>query len=117
MRTTLIVGGAVAVAASVFPIGKLEEMVNIGTLFAFVLVSAGVLVLRRTRPDLPRGFRTPLVPVLPVAAILACVWLMLNLTGLTWIRFLIWMAIGVVIYFLYGRRRSVLATRDTTPTA
>ncbi|AWT52825.1 amino acid permease [Mycolicibacterium smegmatis] len=117
VRTTLIVGGAVAVAASVFPIGKLEEMVNIGTLFAFVLVSAGVLVLRRTRPDLPRGFRTPLVPVLPIAAILACVWLMLNLTGLTWIRFLIWMAIGVVIYFLYGRRRSVLATRDTTPTA
>ncbi|HET9565314.1 MAG TPA: amino acid permease C-terminal domain-containing protein, partial [Mycobacterium sp.] len=92
---------------------RLEEMVNIGTLFAFVLVSAGVLVLRRSRPDLQRGFRVPWVPLLPIAAILACLWLMLNLTGLTWIRFLIWMAIGVVIYFLYGRRHSVLAQRES----
>ena len=88
VRITLIVGVLVAVAASVFPIDKLEEMVNIGTLFAFVLVSAGVIVLRRTRPDLERGFRAPWVPWLPVAAIIACVWLMLNLTALTWIRFL-----------------------------
>ena len=109
VRITLIVGAVVAVTATVFPIGKLEEMVNIGTLFAFVLVSAGVLVLRRTRPDLKRGFRTPWVPLLPVLAIVACVWLMLNLTGLTWIRFLIWMAIGVVVYFLYGRRHSLIA--------
>jgi APA family basic amino acid/polyamine antiporter len=87
-------------------------MVNIGTLFAFVLVSAGVIVLRKTRPDLERGFRAPLVPLLPIAAIAACVWLMLNLTGLTWIRFLIWMAIGVVIYFVYGRRHSVLGRRE-----
>ncbi|OBB59019.1 amino acid permease [Mycobacterium sp. 852013-51886_SCH5428379] len=112
VRITLLVGAAVAVTATVFPIGKLEEMVNIGTLFAFVLVSAGVIVLRRTRPDLKRGFKAPLVPWLPIAAIIACVWLMLNLTGLTWIRFLIWMAIGVVIYFLYGRRRSVLRERE-----
>ncbi len=77
----------VAVAAAVFPIGKLEEMVNVGTLFAFVLVSAGVIILRRTRPDLQRGFRAPWVPVLPIPAILSCVWLMLNLTALTWIRF------------------------------
>jgi APA family basic amino acid/polyamine antiporter len=116
VRITVIVGALVAVAASVFPIGKLEEMVNIGTLFAFVLVSAGVLVLRRTRPDLPRGFRTPWVPLLPIAAIVACVWLMLNLTGRTWIRFLIWMAIGIVVYLLYGRRHSVLASRDNPPT-
>lgn len=112
VRITVIVGVLVAIAASVFPIGKLEEMVNIGTLFAFVLVSAGVIALRRTRPDLRRGFRTPWVPLLPIAAILACVWLMLNLTGLTWIRFLIWMAIGIVVYFAYGRRHSVLANRD-----
>ncbi|WP_163726053.1 APC family permease [Mycolicibacterium psychrotolerans] len=111
VRITLIVGAVVAVTATVFPIGKLEEMVNIGTLFAFVLVSAGVLVLRRTRPDLPRGFRAPWVPVLPVLSIIACVWLMLNLTGLTWIRFLIWMAIGVVVYFLYGRRHSLVGRR------
>ncbi|MHA0286165.1 APC family permease [Mycobacterium sp. C3-094] len=111
VRITLLVGAVVAVTATVFPIGKLEEMVNIGTLFAFVLVSAGVLVLRRTRPDLKRGFTTPWVPVLPVLSIIACVWLMLNLTGLTWIRFLIWMAVGVVVYFLYGRRHSLVARR------
>ncbi|WP_277243357.1 APC family permease [Mycolicibacterium obuense] len=111
VRITLIVGVVVAITATVFPIGKLEEMVNIGTLFAFVLVSAGVLVLRRTRPDLKRGFTTPWVPLLPVLSIIACVWLMLNLTGLTWIRFLIWMAIGVVVYFLYGRRHSLVARR------
>ena len=112
VRITILVGFLVAIAASVFPMGKLEEMVNIGTLFAFVLVSAGVIVLRRTRPDLQRGFRVPWVPLLPIAAILACLWLMVNLTGLTWIRFLIWMAIGVVVYFLYGRRHSVLAQRE-----
>ncbi len=113
VRITLIVGVLVAITASVFPIGKLEEMVNIGTLFAFVLVSAGVIVLRRSRPDLERGFRVPGVPWLPIASIVACVWLMLNLTALTWIRFLIWMAVGVVIYFLYGRRHSVLGRRES----
>jgi APA family basic amino acid/polyamine antiporter len=112
VRITLIVGALVAVTASVFPIDKLEEMVNIGTLFAFVLVSAGVIVLRRTRPDLERGFRAPGVPWLPVASIVACVWLMLNLTVQTWFRFLIWMAIGVVIYFLYGRNHSMLGERQ-----
>jgi len=112
VRITLIVGLVVAVTAAVFPIDKLEEMVNIGTLFAFVLVSAGVIVLRRSRPDLDRGFRAPLVPLLPILSILACVWLMLNLTGLTWIRFLIWMAIGVAIYFAYGKRHSVLGRRE-----
>ena len=112
VRITLIVGVLVAVTASVFPIDKLEEMVNIGTLFAFVMVSAGVIVLRRTRPDLERGFRAPGVPWLPIASIVACVWLMLNLTALTWIRFLIWMAIGVVLYFLYGRRHSMLGRRE-----
>jgi APA family basic amino acid/polyamine antiporter len=77
-----------------------------------VLVSAGVIALRRTRPDLERGFRAPGVPLLPIASIIACVWLMLNLTGLTWIRFLIWMAIGVVVYFVYGRSHSVLGRRE-----
>jgi basic amino acid/polyamine antiporter, APA family len=117
VRITLLVGALIAVAASVFPIGKLEEMVNVGTLFAFVLVSAGVIVLRRTRPDLHRDFRAPWVPLLPIAAILACLWLMLNLTLLTWIRFVAWMAIGVVVYFAYGRRHSVLAMRESEPAA
>jgi basic amino acid/polyamine antiporter, APA family len=111
VRITVLVGVLIAVAASVFPIGKLEEMVNVGTLFAFVLVSGGVIILRRTRPDLPRGFRAPWVPVLPIAAILACLWLMANLTLLTWIRFVVWMLIGIVVYLAYGRRHSVLATR------
>jgi APA family basic amino acid/polyamine antiporter len=94
----------------VFPIGKLEEMVNVGTLFAFALVSAGVIILRRTRPDLPRAFKAPAVPLLPIAAILACVWLMLNLTVLTWVRFAIWMVLGVAVYFAYGRRHSRVAS-------
>ena len=117
VRITILVGVLVAIAASVFPMGKLEEMVNIGTLFAFALVSGGVILLRRSRPDLKRGFRVPLVPLLPIAAILACGWLMLNLTALTWIRFLIWMAIGVVIYLLYGRRHSALDKREAATSA
>jgi APA family basic amino acid/polyamine antiporter len=90
-------------------VGLLEEMINIGTLSAFVLVSLGIVVLRRTRPDLPRGFRVPWSPVLPILSAALCVWLMLNLTTLTWVRFLVWLAIGVVIYLLYGRRRSRVA--------
>lgn len=112
VRITILVALLTAVAAAVFPIGKLEEMVNVGTLFAFVLVSAGVLVLRRTRPDLQRGFRVPWVPLLPLASIAACLWLMLNLTGLTWLRFGIWLAIGVVVYLAYGRRHSLLGRRE-----
>ena len=112
VRLTLLVGLVVAIAAALFPISKLEEMVNVGTLFAFVLVSAGVIILRRSRPDLRRAFRVPWVPWIPIAAIVACVWLMLNLTALTWIRFVIWMAIGMVIYFLYGRRHSKVAQRE-----
>ncbi|MCG8916143.1 amino acid permease [Actinokineospora sp. PR83] len=108
IRATLVVGGLIAVAATFFEADKLEEMVNVGTLFAFILVSAGVVVLRRTRPDLPRAFKAPWVPVVPVLAILACAWLMLNLTVLTWLRFVVWMALGVVIYFVYSRRHSVL---------
>jgi APA family basic amino acid/polyamine antiporter len=112
VRITVLVAILIAVAASVFPIAKLEEMVNVGTLFAFVLVSAGVIVLRRTRADLKRGFRVPWVPLLPIASIAACLWLMLNLTGLTWVRFVIWMVIGVVIYYLYGRSHSLQGRRE-----
>ena len=108
VRITVVVGLLIAVAATAFPMSKLEEMVNVGTLFAFVLVSAGVIILRRTRPDLNRGFRAPFVPALPILSILACLWLMLNLTALTWIRFVVWMVIGFVVYALYGYRHSVL---------
>ena len=109
VRITVLVAVLVAATASVFPIDKLEEMVNVGTLFAFMLVSAGVIVLRRTRPDLPRGFRAPWVPLLPIASVCACVWLMLNLTALTWVRFGVWIVAGIAIYLVYGRRHSVQA--------
>ncbi|GAA3843697.1 amino acid permease [Saccharothrix violaceirubra] len=111
-RITYITGVLVAIGAGFFPAGKLEEMVNVGTLFAFVLVSAGVIVLRKTRPDLPRGFRVPLVPLVPILAIIACLWLMVNLTTLTWVRFAVWMAAGVVVYFAYSRRHSLLHRKD-----
>ena len=116
VRITAVVAVLIAVAATVFPIGKLEEMVNVGTLFAFVLVSAGGIILRRTRPDLKRGFTVPLVPLLPILSIAACAWLMLNLSGLTWIRFGLWMVLGIVIYLGYGRRHSVLGRREATAT-
>ncbi|EPD83285.1 APA family basic amino acid/polyamine antiporter [Microbacterium sp. oral taxon 186 str. F0373] len=105
---SIIVTVIVALVAGLTPVGVLEEMVNIGTLSAFVLVSVGVVVLRRTRPDLTRGFRVPWSPVLPVLAALICVYLMLNLTVETWLRFLIWLVIGFVVYFAYSRRHSRL---------
>jgi APA family basic amino acid/polyamine antiporter len=108
-RVSIITGGLVALLAGFLSLGTLAELVNIGTLFAFVLVSAGVVVLRRTRPGLPRAFRTPLVPMVPVLAVLACFYLMLNLPLETWIRFVAWMALGVAFYFLYGARKSRLA--------
>jgi APA family basic amino acid/polyamine antiporter len=89
-------------------------MVNIGTLFAFVLVSLGVIMLRRSQPDLPRAFRTPAVPLVPILAVISCVFLMLNLGSLTWWRFLVWMALGFVVYFFYGYRHSRLA-RERAP--
>jgi APA family basic amino acid/polyamine antiporter len=108
VRVTVTTGIAVAVLATFFPLSALAELVNIGTLFAFVLVAIGVLVLRRTRPDLDRRFRTPFVPVLPIVSVLASVYLMLNLPAGTWGRFFIWMAIGVVVYFAYSRHHSRL---------
>jgi APA family basic amino acid/polyamine antiporter len=110
-RITVGVGVVVAVIAGFSEIGVLEEMVNVGTLFAFVLVSIGVIVLRRTRPDLERSFKVPLMPVLPILSVLACVWLMINLTAITWIRFLVWMALGVAVYYLYGKKHSMVGRR------
>ncbi|HYK82809.1 MAG TPA: amino acid permease [Gemmatimonadales bacterium] len=113
--TTIITGVFVAVSAAFAPIGWVLELTNIGTLFAFVLVALGVIVLRRREPDRPRPFRTPWVPLLPLVSAACCVYLMLNLPGLTWLRFALWMAIGAVIYFLYSVRHSRvrrLAARD-----
>jgi APA family basic amino acid/polyamine antiporter len=106
--STIYVGIIVAVITGTFPIQILGELVNIGTLLAFVLVCAGVWILRVKRPDLDRPFRTPLVPLVPILGILSCLGLMATLPGDTWLRLLIWLLIGFVIYFAYGRKHSVL---------
>jgi len=106
VRLQLLTGAAVALLAGFTRVELLEEMINIGTLSAFVLVSLAVVVLRRTRPDLPRAYRVPFSPVLPVVSALLCFYLMLNLTTLTWVRFAVWLLIGTVVYFLYGRRHA-----------
>ncbi|MBV9160682.1 MAG: amino acid permease [Pseudonocardiales bacterium] len=110
IRTSITTGVAVALVSTFVPLTELAELVNIGTLFAFVLVAIGVLVLRRTRPDLPRAFRCPGVPAVPILAVLASFYLMLNLPGATWIRFIVWMVIGFVVYFAYGAGHSRLVT-------
>ncbi|MCW2837868.1 MAG: amino acid permease-associated region [Marmoricola sp.] len=113
---TLTIGTTVALVASLTPINKLEEMVNIGTLTAFALVSVAVPILRRNRPDLERSFKVPFNPYLPVIAALFCVYLALNLSLETWLRFLIWMALGFAIYFLYGYRHSRVGLAEGDPT-
>jgi APA family basic amino acid/polyamine antiporter len=106
VRLQLICGVVVALLAGLTRVEILEEMINIGTLSAFVLVSIGVVILRRRRPDLPRAYRVPFSPGLPIVSALLCLYLMLNLTTLTWVRFAVWLVVGVAIYFAYGRRHS-----------
>lgn len=105
-RITMLTGLAVAALSGFVGLEALAHLVNIGTLFAFILVSVGVVVLRRRRPDLQRSFRVPAAPLVASVSVLLCVYLMLNLTGDTWVRFAIWMALGLVVYLLYGRRHS-----------
>jgi len=104
--TTIVTGVVAAAVAGFFPIKLLGELVSIGTLLAFVLVSAGVIVLRYKRPDLHRPFKTPLVPLVPILGVLTCLALMFSLPFDTWLRLLVWLAIGLVIYFVYGRTHS-----------
>jgi APA family basic amino acid/polyamine antiporter len=105
---TMITGSVAAVIAGLFPIDLLGHLVSIGTLFAFVIVCGGVLILRRTNPHAERAFRTPWTPWVPLLGILTCGYLMVSLGGSTWLRLAIWMAIGLAIYFFYGRRHSKL---------
>jgi APA family basic amino acid/polyamine antiporter len=107
--TTWIVGLFFGLIGALVPLNVLAELINIGTLAAFSMVSIAVLILRRTHPNLPRAFRCPGVPVVPLAAVAACVFLMANLQWITWAAFLAWLAIGLVVYFGYSRRHSALA--------
>jgi basic amino acid/polyamine antiporter, APA family len=109
-RITLITGAAVAVLAGLVPLSTLAELVNIGTLFAFALVAAGIIYLRRADPERERPFRTPAVPLVPILAAAGCLYLAIDLPGATWIRFLVWMAIGMAVYILWGRRRAMAAS-------
>jgi len=108
--STWVAGLVVGIPAGIWDIGTFADLSNIGTLFAFIVVSAGVLVLRRTQPERRRGFKVPLCPVLPILSIVFCLVLMLALPLETWIRFFVWLTIGLGIYFLFGRRHSVLET-------
>ena len=105
-KSTAITGVCVATIGSLIPIGSLGQMVSIGTLMAFVIVCAGVWVMRRRRPDLKRPFRTPWVPFVPIMGIIISLAMMLGLNGITWLRLLIWLIVGMVIYFTYGARHS-----------
>ncbi|WP_347158738.1 amino acid permease [Pontibacter chitinilyticus] len=119
---TIITGVIAAIFAGIFPIGLLGELVSIGTLLAFIIVCGGIILLRHTNPGLNRPFRTPLVPWVPILGILICGYMMLNLGFDTWMRLVIWMAIGLLVYFLYGRHHSKLqqqsksAAQPTTST-
>ncbi|MBU3099059.1 MULTISPECIES: amino acid permease [Clostridium] len=105
---TIITGSIAGIMAGFLPLDEIIKLCNIGTLFAFILVSIGVIVLRKTMPNIERKFRCPWVPVLPIISALSCVYLMSALPLVTWIRFIIWLLIGIVIYFVYSRHHSLL---------
>lgn len=109
MRIIIVCGIMIASISSLFPIDVLAELVNIGTLFAFTLVCLGVLILRRTKPDMPRPFKTPFMPYVPILGMLCCLYLIMNLPWLTMLRFVVWFSVGMVIYFSFGRKHSLLA--------
>jgi basic amino acid/polyamine antiporter, APA family len=113
IRITATFGCLIAVIAAFVPLTEIVKLVNIGTLFAFIVVNAGVIILRRTKPDLKRGYRVPFVPVFPIIGILLCCYLMKYLERDTWIRFIVWLLIGLGIYFAYGRRHSRLQRGET----
>ncbi|MNX86105.1 putative amino acid permease YhdG [compost metagenome] len=111
-KTNVIFMVFVSIFAGFIPVSDLGHMVSIGTLFAFVLVCIGVIVMRKTNPDAPRGFKTPFVPVLPILGVLVCLALMAGLPKESWERLAVWLALGLVVYFVYGKKHSKLAKRS-----
>ena len=114
-RATILTGVAVAILASLFRIGDAADMTNIGTFFAFVLVCFGVMLLRYTKPDHPRPFRLPFMPLVPLLGIAACLYLMVGLPELTWKRFIVWTIVGIAVYLGYGIKHSRLAAQNSQP--
>lgn len=114
VRVTILVGVVTAILAGLLPLESMAELVNIGTLAAFIIVSIGIIVLRKTNPEIARPFRCPFVPVIPVLAIGFCGYLIIALPTITHIRFVVWLVIGLMIYFFFGRYRSKLARPKTT---
>jgi APA family basic amino acid/polyamine antiporter len=114
-KATILTGFLVALAGALFPLKLLADLVNIGTLMAFVIVCAAVIVMRRTNPDLPRPFRTPFVPLVPILGILMNLAMMLALGWENWVRLAAWLVIGLLIYLSYGRRHSRLAADSSEP--
>ena len=117
VRITVLFAIPIAILAAFVPLAEIAKLVNIGTLFAFILVNVGVIWLRRTKPDMDRGYRVPFVPVLPLVGIALCVFLMTKLEAETWLRFGVWLVLGLVLYFAYGRTHSRLrhAPSDEPP--
>jgi basic amino acid/polyamine antiporter, APA family len=106
--TTIVTGLLVGLCAMFTSIDEMVDLTNIGTLFAFTLVCIGIWILRRREPNRPRAFKTPWVPVVPILGVIACVYLMLGLPWITWLRFALWLLVGMIVYFFYGFRRSRL---------
>jgi basic amino acid/polyamine antiporter, APA family len=114
-KSTAVVGFLVACTGATVPIGDLGEMVSIGTLMAFVIVCAGVMVMRKKRPEVNRPFKTPWVPFVPIMGIIISLAMMLGLNGKTWVRLVVWLILGMVIYFTYGRHHSRVQQTQGSP--
>jgi amino acid transporter len=115
VASTIIVAVVISLLAGVLPIDFLAEMTSIGTLVAFLVVSIGVMVLRQSQPDLPRGFKVPLYPLVPIASIGGCIWIIWDLRTVTITVFLIWSSVALLWYFFWGRQHSALNRLEEAP--
>ncbi len=117
-KSTILTGACVALMGAFLPLRILSELVNIGTLLAFLIVCAAVLIMRRTNPDAERPFRAPFVPLVPILGIASCLLLMFSLPVENWVRLVVWLLLGFMVYFGYGRKHSVMhASQAGTATA